>query len=74
MENYTFFEDQAYLTVAEVKRYLNISLTAAYELSRSKDFPVLRFGGSIRIPKKAFLAWLDERTYIPTKLVDRVRA
>lgn len=74
MENYTFFEDQAYLTVAEVKRYLNISLTAAYELSRSKDFPVCRFGGSIRIPKDAFMLWVKTRTYIPTSLEKLSRA
>ena len=62
----------AYLTVAEVKRYLNISLTAAYELSHSKDFPVCRFGGSIRIPRDAFLAWVESRTYIPTVLEAKV--
>ncbi len=57
-----------YMTVADVKRYLNISLTAAYELSHRNDFPVCRFGGSIRIPKDAFLAWVESCTYIPTNL------
>lgn len=60
-----------YLTVADVKRYLNISQTAAYELSHSRDFPVCRFGGTIRIPRDAFLAWVDSRTYIPTALGGR---
>lgn len=57
-----------YLTITEVQHYLNISKTAAYELSHRKDFPVARFGGSIRIPRDAFLAWVDAHTVIPTSL------
>lgn len=57
-----------YLTVAEVKAYLNISQGAAYELVHRKDFPVCRFGGSIRIPKEPFLAWVTARTYVPAGL------
>lgn len=58
----------AFLTIAEVQKYLNISQSAAYQLSRRKDFPVCRFGGTIRIPKDAFFAWVEARTYIPTAL------
>ena len=61
-----------FLTIAEVRQYLNISLSAAYELSRSKGFPVSRFGGSIRIPRDAFLCWVENRTYIPTNLADHI--
>lgn len=61
----------AYLTITEVRQYLNISQSAAYELSHSKGFPVCRFGGSIRIPRDAFLVWVESRTYIPTNLVER---
>ena len=61
-----------FLTIAEVRQYLNISLSAAYELSRSKGFPVSRFGGSIRIPRDAFLCWVEKRTYIPTNLADHI--
>lgn len=60
----------AYLTVAEVRKFLNISQSAAYELSHSKDFPVCRFGSSIRIPRDAFLCWVESRTYIPTSLAE----
>lgn len=59
-----------YLTVAEVRKFLNISQSAAYELSHSKDFPVCRFGSSIRIPRDAFLCWVESRTYIPTNLAE----
>lgn len=57
-----------YLTVADVKGYLNISQAAAYELTHRTDFPVCRFGGSIRIPRDAFLAWVDSKTHIPADL------
>jgi excisionase family DNA binding protein len=62
-----------YMTVAEVKDYLNISQAAAYALTKRKDFPVSRFGGCIRIPKQAFLAWVEEMTTIPSGLASRMR-
>lgn len=58
----------AFLTIAEVRNILNISQSAAYQLSRRRDFPVCRFGGNIRIPRDAFFAWVEARTYIPTAL------
>ena len=57
-----------FMTITDVKVYLNISQSAAYQLSRRKDFPVCRFGGNIRSPRDAFLAWVEARTYIPTTL------
>lgn len=64
--------NHSYLTVADVKAYLNISQAKAYELTHRNDFPVSRFGGAIRIPTDAFLCWVDKMTYLPpalTKLV-----
>ena len=58
-------DEKNYLTVADVKNYLNISQTAAYALTRRKDFPVCRFGSIIRIPRTEFLAWVDARTCVP---------
>jgi excisionase family DNA binding protein len=57
-----------YLTATEVSKYLNISLSKAYELTHRKDFPTCRFGGSIRIPREAFLSWVEQHTRIPTGL------
>lgn len=57
-----------YLTVKEVSSYLNISQAKAYELTHRKDFPVSHFGGSIRIPRDAFLKWVDSCTYIPAEI------
>ena len=46
-------------TVKEVAQMLAISQRAAYNLCNSTtEFRVLRAGGSIRIPKDSFDAWL----------------
>ena len=47
-------------TVEEIARMLAISLRSAYNLYNSTtEFRVLRVGGSIRIPKDGFDAWLN---------------
>ena len=46
-------------TVEEIAQMLSISLRSAYNLcSSTTEFRVLRVGGSIRIPKDSFDAWL----------------
>ena len=46
-------------TVKEVAQMLAISQRAAYNLcNRTTEFRVLRVGGSIRVPKDSFDAWL----------------
>ena len=46
-------------TVEDVAQMLAISLRSAYNLCNSTtEFRVLRVGGSIRVPKDSFHAWL----------------
>ena len=46
-------------TVEEIAQMLSISLRSAYNLcNRTTEFRVLRVGGSIRVPKDSFDAWL----------------
>ena len=46
-------------TVNDIARMLAISLRSAYNLCNSTtEFRVLRVGGSIRVPKDSFDAWL----------------
>ena len=46
-------------TVEEIAQMLSISLRSAYNLCNSTtEFRVLRVGGSIRVPKDGFDAWL----------------
>lgn len=61
----TNLNDKEYLTVGDVQRWLNISQGTAYGLTHRKDFPVCRFGGTIRIPRIPFLAWIDANTSNP---------
>lgn len=61
-------ESRNYYTVTDIKNILKISQSAAYELTHRRDFPVCKFGGTIRIPEDAFWSWVDARTYIPTTL------
>ena len=61
-------------TISDVKRYLKISQSAAYALAHREDFPVARFGSSIRIPKEPFLAWVASNTVVPAGVSEYLRA
>ena len=58
-----------YMTVEDVRQYLNLSSSKAYALTHQKGFPVCRFGSSIRIPRDAFLMWVKQMSSIPDNLV-----
>ena len=47
------------LSVAEVAAVLGVSRAGAYELARSSDFPVLKIGSRIVVPRDKFLTWID---------------
>jgi excisionase family DNA binding protein len=49
----------AVLTMRHVQDVLGISRVTAYQLPNRRGFPVVRFGRVIRIPREAFLAWLN---------------
>ena len=46
-------------TVAEI---LGISVAGAYELLHQEDFPVLRIGSRLVVPKEKFLSWIESQT------------
>ena len=46
-------------TVAEV---LRVSVAGAYELLHQEDFPVLRIGSRLVVPKEKFLSWVESQT------------
>ena len=45
-------------TVAQV---LGISLAGTYELLHREDFPVVKIGSRLVVPKEEFLAWVEEQ-------------
>ena len=50
------------LTVSDVQQALNVGRNTAYELVNREDFPKIRLGRKIIIPRDAFLRWLDTQT------------
>ncbi len=59
---YTTYEQlPLMLSVPDVAAVLGISRAAAYELARSKDFPSLRIGTRIVVPKDRFIDWINRR-------------
>ncbi len=49
------------LKPAEVAEMLSISRNRVYELVQTKQIPSIRFGKSIRIPRKALEQWIYEQ-------------
>ncbi|MBR5704460.1 MAG: helix-turn-helix domain-containing protein [Deltaproteobacteria bacterium] len=61
--DYKTFDDlPLMLTVMDVAAVLGISRTGAYELVQQKDFPSLRIGARIIVPKEQFFRWIQTAT------------
>ena len=41
---------------------LGVSPSTGYELMHKKDFPILKIGNRIVVPKEKFIAWLEQKT------------
>lgn len=65
MKTVSNLKEKEYLTVSDIQSWLGISQGAAYNLTHRKDFPVLRLGSAVRIPKIPFVAWLAAHTSNP---------
>ena len=48
------------LNAEMIKNVLGISLTSAYELMHEKDFPSIKVGSRIIVPKDKFREWIDK--------------
>ncbi|KJR97997.1 MAG: hypothetical protein VR68_11915 [Peptococcaceae bacterium BRH_c4a] len=60
-----------YLDVRDLKNYLNIGITKAYQLAQRKDFPKVRLGNKYIFPRKAVDEWMEKeasRGCAPRKL------
>ena len=51
-----------FLNAATVAKVLGVSPSSGYELMHEPDFPALRIGSRIVIPKEAFIRWVEEHT------------
>ena len=51
-----------FLNAATVAKVLGIAPSSSYELMHEKDFPALRIGNRIVVPKEAFIRWVEQHT------------
>ncbi len=51
-----------FLNAATVARVLGIAPSSAYELMHEIEFPVLKVGNRMVVPKEQFIRWVDQNT------------
>lgn len=49
-----------FLNANTVAQVLGVSISSAYELMHEKDFPTLRVGSRMVVPKEKFIAWVAQ--------------
>ena len=47
------------MNARDIAGYLNISLSCAYQVMNSRDFPVLKIGKRCIVTKEHFLEWIQ---------------
>ena len=63
VSEYKSYEDlPLFLNAETVSMVLGIAPSSAYELLHEKDFPSLRIGSRIVVPKESFIQWVNEHT------------
>ena len=50
------------LNAETVKNVLGISISSAYELMHEKDFPSIKIGNKLIVPKDKFREWIDKKS------------
>ena len=51
-----------FLNAKMVADVLGVSPSSGYELMREPDFPALKIGSRIVVPKEKFIAWVERST------------
>ena len=51
-----------FLNSDTVAKTLGIAPSSAYELMHEKDFPTLRIGNRMVVPKEKFIQWIEQHT------------
>ena len=51
-----------FLNAETISKLLGISSTTVYEMMHQKDFPVLRVGNRMVVPKEKFKEWVDKNS------------
>ena len=51
-----------FLNAATVAKVLGVSPSSGYELMHEPDFPVLKVGSRLLVPKEKFVVWVAQHT------------
>ncbi len=51
-----------FLNANTVAKVLGVSISTGYELMQEKDFPTLKIGNRIVVPKEKFIEWVQKNT------------
>ena len=51
-----------FLNASMVSEVLGVSPSTGYEPMHEKDFPILKIGNRIVVPKEKFIAWVEQNT------------
>lgn len=62
----TYEELPMFLNAGTIAKVLGISAASSYELIHKSDFPVLKIGSRMVVPKEKFIAWVEQHTTQPT--------
>jgi len=57
--------EEQFLTGTEVSELLNTSRAKAYRMMQANEIPVVRFGRSVRSPRRALMEYLRAQTQMP---------
>ena len=49
-----------FLNAELLAKVLGVSISSAYELMHEKDFPTLRVGSRMVVPKEKFIEWVEQ--------------
>ena len=63
MSNYKSYDELPLFLNAElVAKVLGVSPSSGYELMHEPDFPVLKVGNRMVVPKEKFIEWVEQNT------------
>lgn len=63
LSEYNSYDDlPLFLNASTVAKVLGVSPSSGYELMHEADFPVLKVGSRMVVPKEKFIQWVEQHT------------
>ena len=63
LSEYKSYDDvPLFLNASTVAKVLGIAPSSGYELMHDPDFPVLKVGSRMVVPKEKFIQWVEQHT------------